>query len=601
MILEDAGDNEEVLRLEFTRLRGLFSTLSSSCTAEEGALIKYVIITELEETIKDVNNNWPALNHANATNVAVPMRGCQETSSLECLQLGNDKVFAETFVNNDVQNKWDTALPDLQLSDGGPGFDSVDNALLYGTAPPLELSDIELDPTVNLVRISPVQPLDLGLVIDNFTDLDDLYAYTSNKLEASGTEYLATDYTAQEIPVSPFLPTVLPREASQGLPLVTDAMDVREDTDSEPGLTTDYSCAVSEIITTAAAAMRPETDTQLNVSAQSPCRLPSSTPLAAEMTAQVIEKTYSPKVIKRLDIRVDLTMHNFFATELPSSSADKVDLLARLFFAIASPSALLQLCDAFDLARKAQYPFSRDNSTHLGALMEALDSLDASSFAARILRRYYLVSLLKFRLEREKHHKTASQKQQKRPKRLLKYDLQRLNLLERTGTAIISLDSESNNNQKRGAKGKRADSQAIQDLVAIVHPEYNASKKSTIYQKTAAKLKSRLACARNWYQFSDTFSPGILALIPSGGEYRISIDQVEKLSASEISTFLAALEMNRGSFIKAASLSLGNRVANILNRQDTRTKFNFENVDASEVMSLVPDSPELLQMFSQIP
>lgn len=76
--------------------------------------------------------------------------------------------------------------------------------------------------------------------------------------------------------------------------------------------------------------------------------------------------------------------------------------------------------------------------------------------------------------------------------------------------------------------------------------------------------------------------------------------RVEKLSASEISTFLAALEMNRGNFIKAASLSLGNRVANILNRQDTRTKLNFENADASDIWGLIPDSAELLQMFSQI-
>ncbi|KAL7906644.1 hypothetical protein GGI35DRAFT_487758 [Trichoderma velutinum] len=591
MILEDTGDNEAVLRLEFTRLRSLFSTLSSSCTVEERLLIKYVIITELEETIQDVNNNWAALNDANITKVAKPMGGCQEASSLECLQIENDKLLAEAFVDNDGQSKWEAALPDLELSDEGLGFNTVENALLYGTASPLELSDIELDPTVNLARIGPVQPLDLGLFTDNLTVFDSLYAYTSNKLEASGTGNFATHHTTQEILVSPFLPTVLPREASQSLPLVTNAMGVRDDTDGEPGLTTGSSCAVDEIITIATAAIRPETNTQLKVSAQSsPCRLPSCTPLAAEIKAQVIEQTYSPKMIKRLDVRVDLTMHHFFAAVLPSSSADKVDLLARLFFAIASPGALVQLCDAFNLARKAQYPFSRDNSTHLGALMEALDSLDASSFAARILRRYYLVNLLELRLEREKYHKTASWKQQKRPKRLLKYDLKRLNLLEHTGTAAISPDSES-----------KTDSQAIEDLIAIVHPEYNASKKITIHQKTAAKLKSRLACARNWYQFSNTFSPGILALIPSGGEYRISIDQVEKLSASEISTFLAALEMNRGGFIKAASLSLGNRVANILNRQDTRTKFNFENVDASHIMSLIPDSAELLRMFSQIP
>lgn len=482
-----------------------------------------MIITELEETINDVNINWAALNDANVTKVAEPMSGCQETtSSLGCLQLENDKLLAKTFVNNDVQNKWEAALPDLQFSDGGSGSNPVEHALLYGTPSSLELSDIELDPTVNLVGIKPVQPLDLGLVTNNFTDFDALYAYTSNKLEAPDTENFATGHTTLEILFSSFLPTVLPREAS----LVTNAMDIREDTDSEPGLTTDSSCAVSEIITTPAAAMRPETDTQLKVSAQSsPCRLPSCTPPAAEIAAQTIEKTYSPKMIKRLDIHIDLAMHRFFAAELPSSSADKIDLLARLFFAIASPGALLQLCDAFNLARKAQYPFSQDNSTHLGALMEALDSLDASSFAARILRRYYLVSLLELRLEREKYHKTASQKQQKRPKRLLKYDLKRLNLLKCTGTATISSDSESNNNQKRGAKGKRADSQAIQDLVAIVHPEYNASKDSAIHQKTAAKLKQRLACARNWYQFSDTFSPGILALIPSGGEYHISIDQ----------------------------------------------------------------------------
>jgi hypothetical protein len=46
------------------------------------------------------------------------------------------------------------------------------------------------------------------------------------------------------------------------------------------------------------------------------------------------------------------------------------------------------------------------------------------------------------------------------------------------------------------------------------------------YSRKLTKLRNRLACARNWYQFEETFPGAILALIPCAtGDLSISIDQ----------------------------------------------------------------------------
>jgi hypothetical protein len=159
--------------------------------------------------------------------------------------------------------------------------------------------------------------------------------------------------------------------------------------------------------------------------------------------------------------------------------------------------------------------------------MEALDNLDATSTAARILRRYFLVKLLDFRREREDYHKATQQKP--RSKRQFKYNLDKIELLKLNRTSSNNT-AQSPRVQGRTVKARRADSQAIEDLLTIIHPEHvscggTRRHRSARHQKAAAKLKSRLSCARNWYHFSQRFSPGILALIPSGGDYHISTDQ----------------------------------------------------------------------------
>jgi hypothetical protein len=221
-------------------------------------------------------------------------------------------------------------------------------------------------------------------------------------------------------------------------------------------------------------------------------------------------------------------IQGFFSTKLPTSSADRIDLLARLFYAIASPNAVVQLREAFSIARKGDLHIFQNYDSNFGALMEALDNLDATSTVARILRRYYLVKLLDFRRKREDHHKATQQR--RRPRKLCKYNLEKIDMLKQNGSVSTSTAIDTPTDRIRTTKGIRADSQAIEDLLATIHPEFASQdftcrQRSARYLKIASKLKSRFNCGRNWYRFSQRFSPGILALIPSGREHHIATDQ----------------------------------------------------------------------------
>ena len=213
-------------------------------------------------------------------------------------------------------------------------------------------------------------------------------------------------------------------------------------------------------------------------------------------------------------------------SKLPSTDDSIKLLLVRLFYAIGSPDALLQLRDALAIARREKLVVLPKESTGILHTVQALDSLDSLSHHSHMLRRYYLVRLLDYRLAREAHCR-GTRYAAKRQSRKLKYDVRRIEDLcaglERSRSENLPSDIQRSR--------MRADSQALSDLMATLYPHLKVVKKrlndknSSEYQRQLGKLKTRLTCARNWLGLAKEFSIGILALIPSGGVFHVSVDQ----------------------------------------------------------------------------
>ena len=243
-----------------------------------------------------------------------------------------------------------------------------------------------------------------------------------------------------------------------------------------------------------------------------------------------MESCFSDCVVNRIPKRFFIQPEkvlDIFHAKLQHKGSNTPLLLTRLFYAMASPSALCQLRDALRAARQAYLPGISHPVTSLMTTMESLDRLDSVSAYGHISRRFLLVRLLKLRLEREVVHRTAT-KTAPASGRVLKHDLKRIESIKK------GLDPHVDSHQgvqKLPGRKRRADSQALMDLLSIPHPEASHERGPSTgpeieeYPWKMRKLRHRLACARNWFILSESFSPGILALIPQGGEYQISIDQ----------------------------------------------------------------------------
>ncbi|EDN06478.1 predicted protein [Histoplasma mississippiense (nom. inval.)] len=109
--------------------------------------------------------------------------------------------------------------------------------------------------------------------------------------------------------------------------------------------------------------------------------------------APISHKIFEPDEVYRVLVRRSEAKHH-----------QKVPLLVRLFFAVASPLAFKQLAEACEAARERHNliaPCSADDAM----LMKALDALDSGTAIRAILRRFFLVQLLGRRHECEKEYK----------------------------------------------------------------------------------------------------------------------------------------------------------------------------------------------------
>jgi len=181
-------------------------------------------------------------------------------------------------------------------------------------------------------------------------------------------------------------------------------------------------------------------------------------------------------------------------------------LLVRLFYAIASPDAFSQLRDACALVReKGEFTVSQQTDTVVQTI-RALDGLETAASTNAILRRYHLTRLVEHRNEKEY-------------------------LIAQTGrTSNRSKSKNTRIEDSSHANGQagfgRISSMALSSLMAEAYPNLEQPSRlrnssGTEYKKKYKSLKNMLGSGRNWDLMQQKFSPGILALIPTGGEYGI--------------------------------------------------------------------------------
>ena len=197
------------------------------------------------------------------------------------------------------------------------------------------------------------------------------------------------------------------------------------------------------------------------------------------------------------DLKQPQEIYQIFSSRCKDESYDTISLLTRLFFAVASPTAFYQLQDACTASRRDEMHGVPRPTTDVLQTLQALDQLDIHVSTASILRRYHLTYLAACRHEKEEYIQSGK----RRVPRQLKY-----------GVSMTQT-------QRVIARNGNDDSSALAAMMKEAYP--SLAKKTNEYQKMYQLLVQRMRRGRNWYRLQQRLSPGILALVPTGGELDI--------------------------------------------------------------------------------
>ncbi|KAK4989994.1 hypothetical protein LTR66_006919 [Elasticomyces elasticus] len=120
------------------------------------------------------------------------------------------------------------------------------------------------------------------------------------------------------------------------------------------------------------------------------------------------------------------------------------------------------------------------------------------------------------------------------------------------------------------------------------------------YIKKRTSLKNRLAAAGNWYGLRESFSIGLLALVPVGGLYEIHNQRIESLPEPVFTHLLDVLSEFRGDYLhklgEAASIIIESAVFQY--REPHRTC--FMQTSEAFVRDLSYHSTELVRVVEQM-
>jgi hypothetical protein len=120
-----------------------------------------------------------------------------------------------------------------------------------------------------------------------------------------------------------------------------------------------------------------------------------------------------------------------------------------------------------------------------------------------------------------------------------------------------------------------------------------------------------LAAGRNWHALQQSFSIGVLALVPTGSESGIQNSEcvhlltarhvadsfrIERIPAAVFDAFLNLLAEYRGGFIESVSSAVSGRIPDILYRRDLQSKYRFETIDANVLRAHTLDALVLVDL-----
>ena len=201
-------------------------------------------------------------------------------------------------------------------------------------------------------------------------------------------------------------------------------------------------------------------------------------------------------------------IYQAFAERSQSSDVPLIWPLTRLFYGIASPAAFDQLRETCTSLRQRKDLPIPQSSNDLFQTARALDGLDVHVSVASILRRYHLVTL--------KAHRQALEEGRQRAAPI------------RTRKALKRFTLDSNVVDAEAVTGFiRADSQALTKMMNKAYPHLQPTRRIRVggqdeYQKKLGALKERLRSGRSWHSLQERFTPSILALVPTGGKFKIN-------------------------------------------------------------------------------
>lgn len=195
------------------------------------------------------------------------------------------------------------------------------------------------------------------------------------------------------------------------------------------------------------------------------------------------------------DVIKPVEVYERLASRCNGADQNALWLMTQLFYAIASPNAFDQLRDACLLVRETGEFVIPQQTYTVTQTIQALEGLEMAAITHSILRRYYLTRLIEHRNEREKSH-------------VLQRPLRRSS---KSKSLITSLTDRYG----------RVSSLALSDLMAEAYPELKQPTRlrdaaGTEYKRRHKSVKNMLGAGKNWYSMQQAFSPGILALVPTG-------------------------------------------------------------------------------------
>ncbi|KAF2752499.1 hypothetical protein EJ05DRAFT_320606 [Pseudovirgaria hyperparasitica] len=247
---------------------------------------------------------------------------------------------------------------------------------------------------------------------------------------------------------------------------------------------------------------------------------------------------------------------------------NRLYLLTKLFYAIGSPDAFSQLRDTSSILRTRTISLHQSSQDLNGTIAE-LDQLEASVHASSVLRRYHLVHLYSLR--------------------------QKLQAQRGQNSKRLRPDREI------GRTSGHTGSQILAKIMVEAYPDVKATRQSRTkgkdeYGRKLQTLKGRLLAGHRWSTLAHAFAPGILALMPTQGDYQVTNSDYEKLPAPAIDMLIQVLIHHRSSFLQQVSKAVSSIASSTFLQSP---KYFFETQDRDMLKVEKYDSARLIELCSQ--